>query len=358
MRKLLLLLALIHSLAFGATNDLKVPGTLTVTGAQTNASTIQSTRYISTIATGTAPLAVTSATQVANLNAATSGVAGVATTGTTAAVTNNAFYFPLFAASATNGNQAFNLGAKLQYNPSYAYGTGGSTGTAIAMSNGGLYLTLADSDPSYGIDINPIVPADFGTRILSYSGIGFCFTSAYPTIACQQRIGNDGRINSVSNGGYTWQSGVSLASGTIDTGLTRSAAGVVAVGTGASGNTAGGVALSSILLPSKLLHSATAPTIASGLCTSPSISASNGNAAFAITVGSSCTGVSTGTLTLPTATTGWVCHFNNVTNPATSTPSQTGGSTTSVTFTNYARTTGLAADFTAADSIRVMCAAY
>ena len=102
----------------------------------------------------------------------------------------------------------------------------------------------------------------------------------------------------------------------------------------------------------------TAPTIGSGLCTSPSVSASNGTAAFALTVGSSCTGVTTASITMPAATTGWTCYFANVTNPATSTPSQTGGTTTTVTLTNYARTTGLAADFTTGDSIRVMCAGY
>ncbi len=102
----------------------------------------------------------------------------------------------------------------------------------------------------------------------------------------------------------------------------------------------------------------TAPTIASGLCTSPSVSASNGTAAFALTVGTSCTAVTGGTLTLPAATTGWVCSFQNVTNPDTNVLGQTGGNTTTVTFTNYSRTLGTAADVTAGDSIRVMCAAY
>jgi hypothetical protein len=102
----------------------------------------------------------------------------------------------------------------------------------------------------------------------------------------------------------------------------------------------------------------TAPTIAAGLCTSPAVTSSNGTAAFLLTVGTSCAGVSTGTLTMPAAATGWVCHFANVTAPASNVPSQTGGTTTSVTFTNYARTTGLAADFTASNAIRVMCSGY
>ena len=51
-------------------------------------STIQATRFISNIATGTAPFTVTSTTQVANLNAATAGSATTAGTVTTAAQPN------------------------------------------------------------------------------------------------------------------------------------------------------------------------------------------------------------------------------------------------------------------------------
>lgn len=49
--------------------DLTASGTLTVNGAIVGSSTIQGTRLISTVATGTAPLTVSSTTVVANLNA-------------------------------------------------------------------------------------------------------------------------------------------------------------------------------------------------------------------------------------------------------------------------------------------------
>lgn len=101
----------------------------------------------------------------------------------------------------------------------------------------------------------------------------------------------------------------------------------------------------------------TAPTV-SGFCTSPSVPANNGTFGFTVNVGTSCAGVSTGTITLPAATNGWVCHFANVSNPATSAPAQTGGTTTTATVTNYARTTGLAADWTDSDVIRVSCHGY
>lgn len=106
-----------------------------------------------------------------------------------------------------------------------------------------------------------------------------------------------------------------------------------------------------------LAWSPTAPTIASGFCTSPAISASNGTAAFTITIGTACA-ASVGTLTLPAATTGWVCAFSNVTVPQSNTPSQTGGTTTTVTVTNYARTTGIAANWADSNVLRASCTGY
>jgi hypothetical protein len=104
--------------------------------------------------------------------------------------------------------------------------------------------------------------------------------------------------------------------------------------------------------------SATAPTISAGFCsTSPSITASNGVAAFDINVGTSCSG-SVGTLAMPAATTGWVCHFEDVTTPASYVISQTGGANNTVTLTAYSRTTGLASNFTASDHIRASCIGY
>lgn len=104
------------------------------------------------------------------------------------------------------------------------------------------------------------------------------------------------------------------------------------------------------------LNSTTAPTV-SGFCTSPSVTANNGTAAFAINVGTACA-ASTGTITLPAAATGWVCDAHNVTTPASNVVEMSSGTTTTVVLTNYARMTGIAANFTSSDSIRVMCAAY
>jgi hypothetical protein len=110
-------------------------------------------------------------------------------------------------------------------------------------------------------------------------------------------------------------------------------------------------------IAAKITWSATAPTINSGFCTTPSVSSSNGTAAFTVTVGSACA-ASTGVLTMPAASTGWACNFRNVTNPAANKPDQTASTTTSVSVTNYSRTTGTATNWTASDVIVISCAAY
>ena len=111
----------------------------------------------------------------------------------------------------------------------------------------------------------------------------------------------------------------------------------------------------------KLIASPTAPTIASGGCTTgsaQSISASNGSAAFQITLGGATCG-STITLTMPAAATDWVCDAHNITTPASNVLDVTGAiSTTTVVLTNYVRTTGIAGNFTGAEKIRVKCTPY
>ena len=71
--------------------------TLAVLGNITSNNTIQSSRFISNVATGTAPFIVTSTTQVANLNVATAGTA-------------------TFATSSTNSNVAITVSANAQPN--------------------------------------------------------------------------------------------------------------------------------------------------------------------------------------------------------------------------------------------------
>ena len=98
------------------------------------------------------------------------------------------------------------------------------------------------------------------------------------------------------------------------------------------------------------------PTV-TGFGTSPSVVTSNGTHAFTINVGTGGT-ASTGTITLPTATTAWVCNMWDVTNPDSFNTKMTGGTATTVTVTNYSMTTGNAIAWTASDILRVSCIAY
>ena len=116
-----------------------------------------------------------------------------------------------------------------------------------------------------------------------------------------------------------------------------------------------------IVLVSKLMTSATAPTISSGFGTSPSVPANNGTAAFTINVGTGGT-ASAGVIGMPTATTGWNCSVTNrsavVANRANQWTVQTATTTTSVTVQNQTISTGAALAWTASDVLALLCSGY
>lgn len=100
----------------------------------------------------------------------------------------------------------------------------------------------------------------------------------------------------------------------------------------------------------------TAPTI-SGFGTAPSVPSNNGTCAFTVNVGTG-GAASTGTITLPAATTGWVCTAQDVTSTDSFITSQNGGTTTTATLKNYSRTTGLAVAWNASDVLIISCMGY
>lgn len=104
-----------------------------------------------------------------------------------------------------------------------------------------------------------------------------------------------------------------------------------------------------------LTISATAPTIASGGCTSPAITNSNGTAKFRVTLGTSCTNVKTVTLTLPASANAWQCDVTDNTSPITYVVSTQSTSATAVVLSNILRTNGLAADFVDGEVLLVKC---
>ena len=97
------------------------------------------------------------------------------------------------------------------------------------------------------------------------------------------------------------------------------------------------------------------PTIASGFGTNPTITASN-TMVFKVVVGTG--GAASGTITLPTAVNGWLGFAADVTSGTALFLQLTGSTTTSVTFTSYSITTGLAQNMSAGDVVLVNCFAY
>ena len=109
-----------------------------------------------------------------------------------------------------------------------------------------------------------------------------------------------------------------------------------------------------------LLFNNTAPTIAGAGCggSGATISANNGTAAFSIGTGT--TPTSACTVTMPAATTGWVCDANTVSAITTTNfmVKQTGAvSTTSVVLTLFTDAAATQA-YAGSDTIRVHCSAY
>ena len=86
--------------------------------AATGTSLSVSGQLTSTVSTGTAPLVVSSTTQVANLNAATAGTATNAVNVATTSTSTAASFYPLFVASTSNSNQAASLNSGFYFNPS------------------------------------------------------------------------------------------------------------------------------------------------------------------------------------------------------------------------------------------------
>jgi hypothetical protein len=77
---------------------------------------------------------------------------------------------------------------------------------------------------------------------------------------------------------------------------------------------------------------------------------------FKVVVGTG--GAANGVITLPTAPNGWLGFAADVTSGTALFLQLTASSATSVTFTSYSITTGLAANMTAGDVILINCFAY
>ncbi|WP_041249560.1 glycosyl hydrolase family 28-related protein [Gluconacetobacter diazotrophicus] len=112
----------------------------------------------------------------------------------------------------------------------------------------------------------------------------------------------------------------------------------------------------SLYAASSLVSSSTAPVIASGFGTGPTLQ-TNGSAAFSVTVGTS--PGSSGVLTLPAAYHGWVCDAADITTQSATVfqTRQTGSTTTTVALANFT-TSGAQAPWLAGDTLLVKCSGY
>lgn len=230
--------------------------------------------------------------------------------------------------------------------PSYSFASGGS--------NEGLYLRTS------------------GEMAWSFNGVG-------------QMSFNGGDFQFASGGSLQWLSGALGTSA--DVSLSRGAANRLDLATGdsfyvvsgglgvgttppASGITTSGAVIATGNLRSdaaiqinggSTIISSTAPTIASGFGTSPSVVTANGTAAFTINVGTGGT-ASAGVITMPTAATGWIVNVQNLTaqaaNRASVRTTQTATTTTSVTIQNQNVATGAATAWAASDVLSITAIAY
>jgi hypothetical protein len=122
------------------------------------------------------------------------------------------------------------------------------------------------------------------------------------------------------------------------------------------------VAQAGVNLNTKPWISQTAPTIASGFGTSPSITANNGTAVILVNVGTGGT-ASSGVITMPTISgvTGWTCFVENITAHAAHRADdtvQTASTAGSITIENQTKSTGAAVAWTASDIVRIIAFAY
>ena len=191
----------------------------------------------------------------------------------------------------------------------------------VRGTDGGAYFYVTSSVLQVAVNSAALVLANGGSPMVIFSN---------PAVS--------GKFN-ITNGNVTAGIGFDVTTDSLLLFRTRAQSG------------AGGIGFASLAV------SGTAPTIASGFGASPSVVASNGTAAFTVNVGTG-GAASSGVLTMPAATTGWVVQATDLTNAALFVTVQTAGSTTSVTLTNYSRTTGLAIAWTASDVLSCVATAY
>lgn len=200
-----------------------------------------------------------------------------------------------------------------------------------------------------------IQPIDDGKPLLTVSGFtSFALTShfeirgASASLASAKGLAGSFLADALCYQWFTRSRICSTADGTFEFATATGTLGMLLTGddlTFPSGGTIGLV---------RAAWSNTAPTNPVA-CSTPTITWSNGTAAFQVDVGTTCAAVTTLVVTLPALANGYICVATNTTTSTTAEVEMTASTTTTATFTNYTRTTGVALAWVDGADIRIGC---
>jgi hypothetical protein len=310
-----------------ATNVLSITGTINASGNANvlNLGTtrviatgnVSATQLISNIATGTAPLVVTSTTQVANLNAATAGTAGSATTAGT--VTTNA-QPNITSVGTLTGLTVGNATA----NTIFGNGTINATGNITALT---FFGNLVGN-----ISGNIVVPGSNTEVIFNKEGNagasnGFTFNNATNALSV---TGNITGSNLVTGGIVSATGNVTTSANIVTNLIVGRTSGITITATGTNQNiTLAPTGTGTVDVSSKRITSLATPTASTDAATKQYVD----DVAQGLTVKSACQAATTGTLAVAS---GGTITYNNGTSGVGATLTTTGTFTTidGVTLTN------------------------
>jgi hypothetical protein len=308
-----------------------------------------------------------------SLSAASWTTAGLALSGTAATLTDStasgtvttesAAALPIYTIAATNSITITNL-AEL-YLPAPVAGTN-VTGTHLwsLFTAGSAYVTGTLEVQSNFESLGTITLTNGGASHASWTtaGLGLVVvggtitdTTGTGTIATEAAMGMGAYTIAASNTGVTVTNLDELYISAPIAGTNVTATNKWSVHTAGNILVGGSLTLDGSLSgATALLYSQSAPTISSGFGSSPSVSENNGTASFSINVGTGGS-ASSGVVGLPTASHAWSCFASDTGVTPTGQTEVMAGTTTSITLTNYSRTSGLATAWTASEIIQVGC---